>query len=121
MECLKKLLDIGYSDKSLPLERKHCCHQKCAVDFEILVEKQGGFSAAEFRIVGGHQRLHPSTVVPIHFHPRDKDEDGALDKAGLHESDETEDSYGGVGESDSAKRNAWCGSGAYSNVVSLSC
>ena len=121
MECLKKLLDIGYSDESLPLERKHCCHQKCAVDFEILVEKQGGFSAAEFWIVGEHQKLHPSTVVPVHFHPRDKDEDGALDKAGPHESDEPEDSYGGAGESDSAKRNAWCGSGAYSNVVSLSC
>ena len=52
MTSLKKLLDNGLSDASLPLEDHHYCHRKRAADFGTLLERQGGFLAARFENIG---------------------------------------------------------------------
>lgn len=115
MGCLKKLLDNGCRDATLPLKNRDCCHTRCAVDFENLISRQGGFSAAVFWIVGQHQKLHSSVVVPIHFYPVNKQGDSPLEKNRRNDSEDTDSTFGTF-EEDLARRDAWCGSGAYSNV-----
>lgn len=75
MKCLKRLLDTGCSDTSLPLADGHCCHPECAPDFDNLVERQGGFRTANFDTVGQHQDFDPNVVIPIHYQPVDSNED----------------------------------------------
>ena len=102
MRCLKVLLDHGHNDSTLasnPLEDEHRCHEKCGPNFEILLQNQGGFSAAEFMRPGEHKRLHRRTVVPIHYHPKEEVEEKKPDE-----------------EDTTVTQRAYCGSGAYSNV-----
>ena len=113
MGCLKQLLDNGRSDKDLPLKSQHCCHTKCAVDFENLTSRQGGFLTAEFWKTGQHQKLHSSVVVPIHFFPTDKKGEVPREKTGQLDTEDTDNT---ADEENLDKKNAWCGSGAYSNV-----
>ena len=70
MECLKTLLDRGFTDSNPPLDKKFSCHKDCRQKFGTLVKAQGGFRAAHFA-KGGHQDFDtPPTVVPLHFCPR---------------------------------------------------
>ena len=116
MTCLKKLMDKGHDDNSLlttPLVDDDFCHEKCQPSFAALVQWQGGFTAAEFLISGQNQFLSPSTVVPIHYHPNQTDTVHAF-----NEVLSTKIEVKGVRNDDHAisRQNAFCGSGAYSNV-----
>ncbi len=112
MECLKKLLDSGLKDSTLPLDEKFKCHHDCRGKLKNLIRDQGGYQAERF-IEGQHKTLHPHAVVPLHFYPRAHGNDD-LD----HEITE---GYGDTPQSSPTKENtirryAKCGSGAYSNV-----
>jgi len=83
MKCLKALMDMGHDDNTLPstpLTNKHCCHQKCGPRFKQLLVVQGGFYAAEFWKPGEHKRLHSCTVVPMQYHPKERQEDDYLNE-----------------------------------------
>ena len=113
MRCLKVLLDHGHNDSTLaskPLTNEHRCHGKCGPNFEILLQNQGGFSAAEFMRPGEHKRLPRWIVVPIHYHPKERHEDDVLDE-GSETSSEVEEK-----KLDEVMQRASCGSGAHSNV-----
>ena len=114
MNCLMRQVDIGYNDGRLPLDEDDCCHPNCAADFESLLDKQGGFLAARFDHIGEHQVFDSRVVIPIHFFP--VDEDGIdFAKEGRRKDMEYDIPY--AFDSYSPERqNAWCGSGAYSNV-----
>lgn len=114
MECLGELLKNGQSDETYPLEQRHCCHPKCGPNFEILLQYQGGFNAAEFFKPGEHKKLPRATVVPIHFHPKDIDPTVSVDKP--QETSSEEETRSDDEDATSDKQRAHCGSGAYSNV-----
>ena len=112
MDCLKKLLDSGLKDSTLPLEEKNQCHRDCRAEFAKLVKCQGGFQAERF-VVGEHKTLHSHAVVPLHFCSR-ADAKGDIDR-------EVTEICGDKAQSSpkkerASKEDAWCGAGAYSNV-----
>jgi hypothetical protein len=112
MTCLKKLLDNGCSDASLPLEDSHCCHSRCRADFGTLVDRQGGFVAARFDTVGEHQNFEYRIVIPMQYWPVNKDEDAFVTKGRANDVE-----YDRLcAEKNSVKQNACCGQGAYSTV-----
>ena len=113
MNCLKTILDRGYTDDSLPLKNIQNCHPQCGVEFHIFITNQGGFMAAEFMEPGQHQKFHPNVVVPIHFWPTDKKEGDSKRHTISNEVEDAGNAYGG---DDPEKTSAWCGAGAYSNV-----
>lgn len=117
MKCLHTLLQKGLSDGALPLQRRDCCHDKCRPDFEDLLVKQGGFTAARFDTLGEHQDFHHSVVIPIHFIPVEEDQDEIM-KAG-RQRDVGEGSENASRVTDDTKQSACCGSGAYSNVYRI--
>lgn len=108
MSCLKTLLDNGRSDATLPLDDGHCCHPRCAPDFDNLVEKQGGFRTANFDTVGQHQEFDPNVVIPIHYQPVDSNED-TFAKEGRKRDLENKTS-GAYRDTYSPKARACCGS-----------
>ena len=112
MKCLKKLMDGGLSDRSLPLREESCCHQKCSADFRNLFREQGGFMAPEFNEIGEYKALHPCCVIPMHFYPKDRVPGST--------TEETENGNGSGSQSengdDAEKDNACCGFGAFSKV-----
>lgn len=113
MDCLKVLLGKGLTDESLPLTDDHCCHAKCTLEFDALLDKQGGFATtARFDNVGEHQDFHPSVVIPIHYQPVDMDEEEFVIQGRAKDWDKR----GTAGSKDSPKWKAYCGHGAYSNV-----
>ena len=114
MKCLMGQVDIGYNDGRLPLDEDDCCHPRCAADFETLLDKQGGFFAAQFDHVGEHQDFDARVVIPIHFFPVDEDEIDFV-KEGRKKDMEYERPYA-YDSWHSEKRKAWCGSGTSSNV-----
>ena len=69
MDCLKRLLDSGWTDSVLPLGESPPCHEGCRQKFRSLLAARGGFRAAHF-VEGEHQNFDPHTVVPLHFCPR---------------------------------------------------
>ena len=114
MRCLKTLLARDISDKTYPLESKHCCHKNCRPNFKNLLQYQGGFHAAVFFSLGEHKRLHKGTVVPVHYYPRDIEDVAFLDSrhgSASEKETETDDE-----DKESDKYRAHCGSGAYSKV-----
>ena len=114
MKCLMRQVDIGYTDGRLPLVEDDCCHPRCAVDFETLLDRQGGFFAARFDHIGEHQDFDSRVVIPIHFFPVNEDEIDFV-KEGRRKDMEYDRPYA-LDSLDSEKRKAWCGSGAFSNV-----
>ena len=114
MKCLMRQVNIGYNDGRLPLDEDDCCHPRCAADFETLLDKQGGFFAAQFDHVGEHQEFDSRVVIPIHFFPVDEDEIDFV-KEGRRRDMEYDRPYA-FDSWHSEKRKAWCGSGSYSNV-----
>ena len=114
MKCLMRQVDLGYNDGSLPLDEDDCCHPKCAADFETLLDRQGGFFAAQFDHIGEHQDFDPRVVIPIHFFPVDEDEIDFV-KEGRKKDMEYDRPYA-FDSWHPEKRKAWCGSGSYSNV-----
>lgn len=114
MKCLMRQVDNGYNDGSLPLDEDDCCHPRCAADFEILLDKQGGFSAAQFDHIGEHQDFDSRVVIPIHFFPVDEDEIEFVKEG--RKKDMEYDTPFAFHSWHSEKRKAWCGSGTSSNV-----
>jgi len=115
MECLKALLWKGLTDAALPLDYSHCCHSECEAEFDILIDRQGGFGkTATFDTVGEHHTFHRSVVIPIHYQPVDLDEDAFVIEG--RERDWDKDKRGTAGDKDSLKWKSCCGHGAYSNV-----
>lgn len=113
MECLDVFLQGGFSDAALP-QIRNCCHDKCAPDFDTLLNNRGCFTPARFDNIGGHQDFHQNVVIPIHFIPVGENQDKIM-KAGRQM--ELEKGIGGTQYvTDDAKHSACCGSGAYSNV-----
>ena len=116
LDCLRKLLAKGYCDEKLshqPLTRDHLCHNKCRKVFDMLLQQQGFYIAAQFNKPGGHQVFHHHIAVPIHFCPMDKDSDGSdfeLAQVGRNIEQMTH-----ATQTD-AKQQACCGEGAYSKV-----
>lgn len=110
MGCLHTLLAKGLSDKNFPLEATHCCHKKCRANFRNIIKDQGGFRAAEFNKAGLHQKIHSKVVVPIEFHFKDNYLKEEI--ANYSEDESTKIGF----KVESSKKNARCGSGAYSNV-----
>ena len=106
MKCLKTLLSNRVNDETYPLEERHCCHNECEPDFHNLLQYQGRFHTARFFKPGEHQKLPTATVLPIHFHPRDRDPTTFV-KGPQRMSSE---------DAISDKQRAHCGSGFYSNV-----
>ena len=112
MECLKKLLDNGCQDSDLPLDEGSLCHKACRKKFSTLLQTQGGYRAAHF-YEGEHKSLHSHSVVPLHFCSRAHGKD-ELDR-------EVTEACGDDPKDSSTRKNAnkgdaWCGSGAHSNV-----
>ena len=112
MDCLKKLLDSGFKDSTLPLADEHQCHEDCRSDFQQLVQAQGGYQAERF-VEGEHKTLLPHAVVPLHFYPRDHAKND-LDR-------EVFKGYGNeppnlLSQGSAIKEAARCGQGAYSDV-----
>lgn len=106
MKCLKALLCSRVDDETYPLEERHCCHDECEPDFHNLLEYQGRFHTARFFKPGEHKKLPIATVVPINFHPRDRDTTTFVDGPQQMISEDAV----------SYKQRAHCGSGAFSNV-----
>ena len=113
MECLKKLLDSGWKDSSLPLDESSQCHPDCRRKFRTLVQDtQGGFRAARF-VEGEHKTLHSYALVPLHFCPRaHARHDLDRDFTEVHRDEWQISSR----EESAMKTAAFCGSGGYSNV-----
>ena len=112
MECLKKLLDGGFKDSTLPLDESHQCHPGCRAKFRKLIQAQGNYQAERF-VEGQHKRLHSHAVVPLHFYPRAHSQN-ELDS-------EITEGYGDKAQNlptkeSAIKKDAKCGSGAYSKV-----
>ena len=116
MGCLKKLLDSGCCDESLPLTRSEFCHVSCRHDFITgFLTHQSCFRAAQFLRKGEHQTFAPTTAVPIHYYPRDdllKENKHQFHDAQSEPNIELENVEKDVEE----KQRAYCGSGAYSKV-----
>lgn len=114
MECLRTFLERGFGDAALPKQTKDYCHEKCAPDFSTLLNNRGCFTPARFDNTGEHQDLDHNVVIPIHFVPVDEGQDDIM-RAGRRRDLEkaTESSTRVI---DDAKKDACCGSGAYSNV-----
>ena len=99
LSCIRKILNTDYCDAKLPdkplSDKDLCCHTgQCDQDFNnALVEKQGIYVAAKFK-PGDRREFHRHTVVPLHFYPRNKDN-----------NDTRPD-----------KDRAFCGEGSYSKV-----
>ena len=70
MECLKKLLDSGWTDSwvdsGMLLDESFQCHDVCRQKFKALLKAQGSFGAARFA-EGKHQEFDLDTVVPLHY------------------------------------------------------
>ena len=113
MRCLGKLLENGLDDDKHPLQDGDCCHPDCEIEFHTMVQQQGAFRAAEFWHIGEHQRFDPHTVLPMAFHPKLQD---GLDPLPEEMENESEEEEIRDNQDNSAKRKAYCGSGAYSNV-----
>ena len=114
MKCLSILLE-HFSDASLPLQRQDCCHNgQCGPDFSSLVDMQGGFMAARFDDIGGHQDFHHSVVIPVHLISVEDGQDAVM-KAGRRK-DLEEEKANSSHVIDHTKERACCGSGAYSKV-----
>ncbi|KAL8747676.1 MAG: hypothetical protein Q9190_000472 [Brigantiaea leucoxantha] len=101
-----------YDDK-LPLAAGDCCHRVHKNKFDRLVGNQGGFSAAQFNIVGDHQSLSSDTVVPIYYHPTEGNEKSINQDEGQGTPNLGSESHPGRRKS---KDNACCGTGAFSAV-----
>ena len=115
MECLKKLLDKGYSDADLPLTTNARCHShdRCVRKFDELLGKQGAYLAARFDKPGGHQNFDHHIVVPIHFCPKDEERAEMVSEMDTGSGAVQQNAYGTKA---TAKDRALCGSGAYSSV-----
>lgn len=113
MKCLKTLLEKGLDDSKYPLQDCHCCHPECEADFYTMVEQQGAFKAAEFGQIGEHQSFGSHTVIPMKFHPKSED---ARDMMPEETENDSEREESRAGQDKTAKKKAYCGSGAYSNV-----
>ena len=116
MVCLKSIMDDGHNDSSLqdrPLVDDDFCHEKCQPSFAALVQWQGGFCAAEFLTLGQNQFLNPSTVVPIHYRPKQKGMGSSFNEVSDNRS--SAERVRNEGKA-SPRQDACCGSGAYSNV-----
>ena len=108
LDCLRKLLDKDYCDAKLshqPLTEDDICHHRCKKGFDMLLDKQGSYIAAQFNKRGEHQVFHHHIVPPIHFCPMDEDSDSELAHVGSNTKQITP-----------AKKLAFCGEGAYSKV-----
>lgn len=115
IECLRTLLDKGLSDETFPIDDRHRCHRDCRIGFTNFVNSQGGFRAAEFMTPGEHQYLHSQVVIPIHFHPKEDDE-----QALYRDEDDSLNSLPQVlNGASQPRRNAVCGVGAYSTVYRI--
>ena len=68
--CLQELINIGLTDRSLPLRENHRCHSRCKLRYDNLLRDQGGFRAVRFNYLGGHQALDRRAVIPIHYCPK---------------------------------------------------
>ena len=113
MECLKKLLDNGLDDSKQNLQDSDCCHSDCEIEFHDLVNRQGAFMAAEFWDIGGHQTFDAHKIIPMSFHPKLPNAEDLMQEEKENDS-EREDARDS--RDTSAKKRAYCGSGAYSNV-----
>ena len=116
LDCLRKLLDKDYCDAKLsqqPLAEDDICHRGCKKGFDTLVEKQGGYIAAQFNKPGEHQVFHHYIVVPIHFCPMDEDSDGPDSELAHGERDIKKITHS---RQIDPKQGAFCGEGAYSQV-----
>ena len=113
MKCLKKLLDAGLGDKSLPLKEQNKCHRGCSADFRNLLREQGGFLAPVFNNIGEHKVLHSDVVIPMHFHPAVQNTKN-WSNVGTGHSDDLNSPM--EDEANIEKLKACCGSGAYSTV-----
>ena len=118
LDCLRKLLAKDYCDEKLshqPLTKGHLCHNhnKCRKAFDMLLQQQGIYIAAQFNKPGEHQVFPHHIAVPIHFCPMDEDSDGSdfeLAYVGRNIEQMTH-----ARQAD-AKQRAFCGEGAYSMV-----
>lgn len=121
MDCLKTLIEKGHNDQTPFLEFQHCCHIGCEVEFSALLQSQGNFRAAEFWVTGQHQKFSPQVVLPIHF--LGKERRGHIPMDEEKENDSEEESKKIDHEPNPSKKNAYLGSGAYSNVyrVKINC
>ena len=113
MGCLRMLLDNGLEDSKLPLQDCDCCHSDCEIEFHGLVERQGAFVAAGFWNIGEHLTFDAHTIIPMSFHPKLPDAEDLMLEEQENDSDKEESRHS---EDNSAKKKAYCGSGAYSNV-----
>ena len=117
MECLKKLLDSGRKDSTLPLGENVLCHPKCRHKIRRLLQAQGGFRAERF--VGCENRkLHSHAVVPLHFCPRVRGRDDLeREVTGMYDDEwQTSPSQEKTTSTEELRRGALCGIGAYSRV-----
>ena len=117
VECLKKLLDSGRKDSTLPLDENAQCHRDCRRDFRSLLQAQGGFRAERF-VKCEDRKLHSHAVVPLHFCPRVRGRDD-LDReaTGVYDDEwQTSPSQEKAISTEEIRRCALCGTGAYSNV-----
>ncbi|KAL2047079.1 hypothetical protein N7G274_001098 [Stereocaulon virgatum] len=113
MECLKKLLDSGYDDTSLPLTSEALCHKRCGPKFDAFIDRQGAYLAARFNKVGEHQDFDHHVVIPIHFCPKDVKPTDLASDMDTRSDGGNRNAYG---RQATAKDRALCGSGAYSSV-----
>ena len=117
MGCLKKLLDSGWKDSTLPLDENVQCHRTCRHKFHRLLQAQGGFRAEHF-VECEDRKLHSHAVVPLRFCPRVCGRDD-LDHevTGVYDDEwQTSPSQGKTISTEEIRRGALCGTGAYSNV-----
>ncbi len=70
--CLKKLIEKGYNDISLPLASSgkalsvaEICCKRHEWQLGQLRSQYGSFQVAEFNVLGAHQELHSQSIVPV--------------------------------------------------------
>ena len=114
MKCLSVLVK-RFSDANLHLlQRQDCCHDRCAPDFDTLLNNRGCFTPARFDKIGEHQDIHQSVVIPLYFIAVEEDQDENM-KTG-RERDLERKTGGPSLATDDPKHSACCGSGAHSFV-----
>jgi len=111
MQCLKNLMDNGFDDSDLPLPQDRTCHRRCEPRFDNLLTNQGGFIPARFDNKGKHQWLHPSIVIPIHYHAKAHGAQSSANTVRAHDK-----KVKAFNEEVTDKMAACCGQGASSNV-----
>ena len=112
VDCLKKLLDNGRKDSSLPLDEDSRCHRECRRKFKTLVQGQGGFRAECF-VEGEYKSLPSHAVVPLYFCSRAHGNDDVDREVTGLPSNQVQNSSSEVS---AIKKAACCGHGAYGNV-----